>query len=76
MPQKNLSGAFFCLIIILKNMRSRKNILLMIALALVLSSCGAIAHVFYDKNDICSQDKTRKGKFNQKDMDRRAKSTK
>ena len=57
-------------------MISRKNILLVAALTLLMSSCGAIAHVFYDKNDLCRQDKTRKGKFKQKDMDRREKATK
>ncbi len=57
-------------------MRISKSIIIGITLTLVLSSCGAIAHVFYDKNDICSQDKTRKGNFKQKDIDRREKSTK
>tara|TARA_B100000809_G_scaffold194419_1_gene193617 strand:- start:2255 stop:2428 length:174 start_codon:yes stop_codon:yes gene_type:complete len=50
-----------------------KKISILLLLVWTLTSCHQIANVFYNP-DMCKAEKKRKGKFKQKDMDRRAKS--
>ena len=53
----------------------RLAVLMYLTLTTLVVSCGA-STLFYNPNDMCEESKTRKGKFKQKDMDRRAKSSK
>jgi hypothetical protein len=57
----------------MKGTLTKISFLLLFTLA--LSSCHRMAHIFYNP-DMCRADKSRKGKFKQKDKDRRAKSLK
>ena len=51
------------------------KVLICIGILVVMSSCGA-STLFYNPNDMCQQEKRRKGKFKQQDMDTRGKSSK